>query len=123
MKKAKNASLILALLLAFGVTTVIAVGCTVTARTPRVRVRYRGPVVRVRTPPPPPRRRARRACPAGAYWKYGAWKWHGNRWVWHHGGCKRIPSRYRRRRCTFRRGRWVRVKGGYRRRRGRWVCR
>ena len=105
-------------------------GCTLRARRGRVRVGVRtprlyvGPVVRVRkAPPPPPRRRARRACPAGSYWKRGAYKWHGNRWVWHRGGCKRIPGRYRRRRCRWQPGRWVRVRNGYRRRRGRWVCR
>jgi hypothetical protein len=130
MKKASKASVNLALVFALGMTAVLISGCRVTgtphgvrvrARTPRL---YVGPVVRVRkAPPPPPRRRARRNCPPGSYWKRGAYKWHGNRWVWHRGGCKAIPRRYRRRRCRYQPGRWVRVRGGYRRRRGRWVCR
>lgn len=112
--------------------TVLLGGCRIRARRGRVgvrvrtpRVRVSGPVVRVRTaPPPPPRRQARRACPAGSYWKNGKYKWNGAQWVWHRGGCKAIPGRYRGRRgCQWRPGRWVRVQGGYRRQGGRWVCR
>ena len=132
--RGRTAALMLGLIVA---AATVASGCFLRrGRLIVPRIRVRGPAVRVGVRPPvrvyttpvvrvaPPARRGvvARSCPVGYYWYKGRYRWYAGRYLWVAGRCAPIPVQYRRRRCRYYVGRWVRTAGGWRRYKGYWRC-